>query len=131
MLFDQPGTDHLSALKFRHLRHSGITYLLLAGWHYEDVAQRVGNTPEVIRHHYRGVIEQAGPATRQPEGAGQGDAVDGSDLVSLGAALSELSEADACTLIEGHLEGQSDSTAVTLAKAISAVARGRLERALL
>jgi hypothetical protein len=61
-------------LKFRHLRHAGITRRILDGeGSIDEIADDAGNTPEVIRASYRGVIDAAehdGPRRRRASTAG-------------------------------------------------------------
>jgi len=47
----------LAGFRFRQLRHTGITRRLLQGDSIEDIADDAGNSPEVIRSSYRGVID--------------------------------------------------------------------------
>ena len=44
-------------MPFRYLRHAGITVRILAGDPIDVIADEAGNTPEVIRTSYRGVID--------------------------------------------------------------------------
>ncbi len=57
---------HFALLQTRILRHAGITRLLLDGEAVDDVADWAGNTPEVVRNHYRGVIDQVASSRRRP-----------------------------------------------------------------
>jgi hypothetical protein len=94
----------LSGFQFRQLRHTGITRRILAGDSIDAIADDAGNTPEVIRAHYRGVIDgvERSPAQRSPERPGTGER-----LVQL--ASPDLTVDDAEALLAALDDRQLDS----------------------
>ncbi len=122
-LFALPGEHHLRDLRFRHLRHSGITAMLQDGYHYEDVATWAGNSPLVIKANYRGVIDQHGPATRTRHRHGTALAESLSDLAS---TVLNLGADDAAAAVERAHPELTPAAAHALGRALAASGRRRM-----
>jgi integrase len=119
--FPNPADEHVAGMPLRMLRHTGISRMLRAGHHYEDVATWAGNSPLVIKRHYRGVIDQQpAPPARHPHGARLGDS-----LHTLAAEVAGLGLVAAQATVARHLDGLDPLAAMALGRALHAHGKAR------
>lgn len=90
----------LEGFRFRQLRHAGITRRILAGDPIDQIADDAGNSSEVIRRHYRGVIDAVARSGGNRARATSSDS-------ALGALFTgDLTLAESENLLAGLTDGQ-------------------------
>lgn len=114
--------------QFRLLRHTGISLMLYAGAHYEEVARLAGNSPEVVRRHYKGVIEAAERATRSATRSTRGGPGEPGAVAVLASQLVALDDAEAEQRLLTELQGLPSAQVLALLTATARTARNVMER---
>ena len=102
--------------------------MLYAGAHYEEVARLAGNSPEVVRRHYKGVIEAAERATRSATRSTRGGPGEPGAVAALASQLVALDDAEAEQRLLTELQGLPSAQVLALLTATARTARNVMER---